>query len=156
MAFDPLEPSHRAALMRAARPRRLPLAPLAAPARRHLPLAGEARPTDRARRPVYAVWEITLACDLACRHCGSRAGRARPDELSTAECLDLVGQLAALGVREVTLIGGEAYLTQEGLAAELPSAQQRSCPRRDRIDTACSSAASQPCSDHFSGLLVEQ
>ena len=41
-------------------------------------------------RPIYAVWEITLRCDLACRHCGSRAGRARPDELDTAECLDLV------------------------------------------------------------------
>ena len=66
-------------------------------------------------RPIYAVWEITLACDLACRHCGSRAGRARPDELSTEECLDLVRQLAELGVREVTLIGGEAYLRADWL-----------------------------------------
>src|SRR6185436_18231538 len=33
-----------------------------------------------------------------------------PDELSTAECLDLVRQLAEMGVREVTVIGGEAYL----------------------------------------------
>jgi len=88
---------------------------MAAPARRHLPLAGEARPVDRAWRPVYAVWEVTLKCDLACRHCGSRAGRARPDELSTAEALDLVRQMAALGVREVTLIGGEAYLRDDWL-----------------------------------------
>jgi radical SAM protein with 4Fe4S-binding SPASM domain len=66
-------------------------------------------------RPIYAVWEITLACDLACRHCGSRAGRARPDELSSAECLDLVQQMAALGVREITLIGGEAYLRPDWL-----------------------------------------
>ena len=36
------------------------------------------------------VWEITLRCDLACTHCGSRAGKARPDEISTAEALDLV------------------------------------------------------------------
>jgi radical SAM protein with 4Fe4S-binding SPASM domain len=57
-----------------------------------------------------AVWELTLQCDLACRHCGSRAGKARPDELSTAECLDLIAQLADLGVKEVTVIGGEAYL----------------------------------------------
>jgi radical SAM protein with 4Fe4S-binding SPASM domain len=56
------------------------------------------------------VWEVTLRCDQACRHCGSRAGVERPDELTTAECLDLVQQLAALGVMEVTLIGGEAYL----------------------------------------------
>jgi radical SAM protein with 4Fe4S-binding SPASM domain len=59
------------------------------------------------------VWEITLACDLNCRHCGSRAGDARPDELTTAECLDLVEQLAEAGVREVTLIGGEAYLRED-------------------------------------------
>src|SRR6185295_7587239 len=54
-------------------------------------------------------------CDLACRHCGSRAGRTRPDELSTDECLDLVRQMAALGVLEVTVIGGEAYLRDDWL-----------------------------------------
>jgi len=96
------------------RPRHLPVAPLAAPARRQLPLASASTPRDRVR-PIYCVWEITLACDLTCRHCGSRAGRARPDELSTAECLDLVRQLAALDVKEVTLIGGEAYLRPDFL-----------------------------------------
>lgn len=63
--------------------------------------------------PIYCVWEITLECDLGCRHCGSRAGVARPDELDTEECLDVVDQLAELGVREVTLIGGEAYLRDD-------------------------------------------
>lgn len=64
-------------------------------------------------RPVHAVWEITLACDLRCRHCGSRAGRRRPEELTTEECLDVVRQLEDLGTREVTLIGGEAYLRKD-------------------------------------------
>src|SRR5262245_24506072 len=95
------------------RPRFLPIAPTANPARRNLPLIDEARAVDRRWQPVYAVWEITLACDLACRHCGSRAGRARADELSTVEALDLVAQMAALGVREVILIGGEAYLRED-------------------------------------------
>lgn len=94
------------------RPRALPIAPRARPARRHLPLAEATRPSD-AVRPVYAVWEITLRCDLACRHCGSRAGRARPDELTTAEALDVVRQMAELGIREVTVIGGEAYLRED-------------------------------------------
>lgn len=67
----------------------------------------------RACRPVYAVWEVTLKCDLACHHCGSRAGKARPNELTTAECIDIVKQLAALGCREVTIIGGEAYLRSD-------------------------------------------
>jgi MoaA/NifB/PqqE/SkfB family radical SAM enzyme len=41
---------------------------------------------------------VTLACDLACHHCASRAGRPRADELDTRESLDLVAQLAELGV----------------------------------------------------------
>ncbi len=63
--------------------------------------------------PRYAIWEITLACDQRCIHCGSRAGKARKDELSTQECLDVVHQLADLGVGEVTLVGGEAYLRND-------------------------------------------
>src|SRR6185503_16129871 len=65
--------------------------------------------------PVHAVWEITLACDLKCHHCGSRAGKRRADELTTDECLDLVRQLARMGTREITLIGGEAYLRRDWL-----------------------------------------
>lgn len=65
------------------------------------------------RRTIYAVWELTLRCDLGCGHCGSRAGKARPDELSTAEALDAARQMAELGVQEVTLIGGEAYLRED-------------------------------------------
>ena len=81
------------------RPRSLPIAPTALPsAKVRLPLADQVRPQD-AVRPIYAVWEITLACDLACRHCGSRAGRERPDELSTAECLDLVNWTAGEQLR---------------------------------------------------------
>src|SRR5215472_1964209 len=115
-AFDPLTPEGRARELASERPRRgLPIAPHAKPGARHLPLAGEVRDVDREVRPIYAVWEITLACDLACRHCGSRAGRARPDELTTAEALDLVAQMARLGVKEVTLIGGEAYLRPDWL-----------------------------------------
>jgi Y-X(10)_GDL-associated radical SAM protein len=65
--------------------------------------------------PVHVVWEITLACNLRCAHCGSRAGRPRPNELNTAEALDLIRQLADLGTREITLIGGEAYLRRDWL-----------------------------------------
>lgn len=93
--------------------RRLPLAPKSSPARRELHLADEVRALDAAARPILAVWEITLACDLACGHCGSRAGKARPDELTTAEAHDLIDQLADLGVVEVVLIGGESYLRDD-------------------------------------------
>ena len=60
--------------------------------------------------PAYVVWELTLACDQPCTHCGSRAGEARQTELSTEAALKVIGELAAAGAREVVLIGGEAYL----------------------------------------------
>jgi radical SAM protein with 4Fe4S-binding SPASM domain len=60
--------------------------------------------------PAYVVWELTLRCDQPCTHCGSRAGDARPSELSTAEALCVVSELAAMRAKEVVLIGGEAYL----------------------------------------------
>lgn len=60
--------------------------------------------------PAYVVWEITLRCDQPCAHCGSRAGGPRSNEVSTEEALRIVDQLAAMGTREVVLIGGEAYL----------------------------------------------
>ncbi len=95
----------------------LPIAPGAEPSNpnRRLPLADATRAVDERWRPIYTVWEITLRCDLACRHCGSRAGRARPDELTTEEALNLVDQMADLGVKEVTVIGGEAYLRDDWL-----------------------------------------
>jgi nif11-class peptide radical SAM maturase 3 len=67
------------------------------------------------RRISYAVWEITLKCNLACQHCGSRAGHTRAKELSTEEALNLVKQLADVGITEVTLIGGEAFLRPDWL-----------------------------------------
>ena len=60
--------------------------------------------------PRYVVWELTLRCDLACRHCGSRAGKPRSQELSIDEAKDVLAQLAAMGTHEITFIGGEAYL----------------------------------------------
>lgn len=93
------------------RRRKLPLA--AEPGKRHLPLAPDVRAVDRQAQARYAVWEITLRCDLACKHCGSRAGKARADELTTDEALGLVDQLAELGVNEITLIGGEVYLRED-------------------------------------------
>lgn len=112
---DPLGEAERAEILRAPRPHRdLPLLPRSAE-RRKLPLAPASRPVDKEYRPLYAVWEITLLCDLACRHCGSRSARARPDELTTEECLDIVDQLADMGTMEVVLIGGEVYLRPDWL-----------------------------------------
>lgn len=69
-------------------------------------------PSARAQAagPRWAIWELTLACDQKCVHCGPRAGRRRPDELTTEECMQVVRELREMGAAEVVLIGGEAYL----------------------------------------------
>ncbi len=59
------------------------------------------------------VWEITLACCFSCRHCGSSGGKARPDELTREECLDVADQLADLGCQRVSLIGGEVFIRSD-------------------------------------------
>lgn len=63
--------------------------------------------------PRQAVWELTLSCDMRCRHCGSRAGKSRGDELSTAEALKLAKELAAAGCKRLTLSGGEPLLRKD-------------------------------------------
>lgn len=60
-----------------------------------------------------AVWEITLACCFSCKYCGSAGGRARENELTTEECLDVVRQLAGLGCQRVSLIGGEVFMRED-------------------------------------------
>lgn len=61
-------------------------------------------------QPRHAVWELTMRCNHACAHCGSRAAEPREDELDTPALLEVADQLAAAGTTEVALIGGEAYL----------------------------------------------
>jgi len=72
-------------------------------------------------KPRNVVWELTLACNLRCGHCGSRAGQARDAEMTPDECLDVGRQLADLGAELVTLSGGEPTLRPDwdSLAASM-------------------------------------
>ena len=78
--------------------------------RQGTPLSADATP---AYRLDTCVWEITRACNFSCAHCGSSAGRARADELSESEALDVADQLAELGCRRVVLIGGEVFMRRD-------------------------------------------
>ncbi len=57
--------------------------------------------------PRRCFWELTRACDHACRHCRVSAGRALRDELGVDEALAVADQLVDLGVKLVVLTGGE-------------------------------------------------
>lgn len=65
---------------------------------------------DNEYTPETCVWELTLKCNMRCIHCGSIAGKARANELSVDECLDVADQLMDLGCRQATFIGGEVFL----------------------------------------------
>jgi len=66
--------------------------------------------TDFKFYPQIVVWEITFACNMRCLHCGTAAGKKRPDELTTDEALNLIDELAALGCESLILSGGEPFL----------------------------------------------
>lgn len=63
--------------------------------------------------PRVAVWEITFACNMRCLHCGTSAGKRRPEELNTVEALKLIDDLAGLGCASITLSGGEPLLRED-------------------------------------------
>jgi len=53
---------------------------------------------DVRSRPFIVLFELTRACDLACRHCRAEAKRERdPDELMTGEIVAVLDDLASLG-----------------------------------------------------------
>lgn len=55
-------------------------------------------------------WELTLRCNLRCRHCGSSAGLPRDNELNLDESLAICDQFPELLVQEVDFTGGEPLL----------------------------------------------
>jgi MoaA/NifB/PqqE/SkfB family radical SAM enzyme len=70
------------------------------------PAAGA--PPDFAVAPLTVAWEITRACPLRCRHCRADAQTRRDRrELTTAEGIDLIGQVATTGARVLVITGGD-------------------------------------------------
>jgi mycofactocin radical SAM maturase len=57
--------------------------------------------------PICLTWELTYACNLACRHCLSSSGRRDPAELSTAEATAVIEELERMQVFYVNIGGGE-------------------------------------------------
>jgi mycofactocin radical SAM maturase len=57
--------------------------------------------------PICLTWELTYACNLACRHCLSSSGRRDPRELTTAEATAVIDELERMQVFYVNIGGGE-------------------------------------------------
>lgn len=66
------------------------------------------------RAPLSALFELTGRCNLDCAHCYLDIAHP-PRELSTAQALDVVDQLADAGTLFLTLSGGELFLRPDAL-----------------------------------------
>jgi mycofactocin radical SAM maturase len=86
------------------------------------PGSGALRPasrglTEELRRgldaPICLTWELTYGCNLACIHCLSSSGRRDPAELTTAEAMAFIDELAAMQVFYVNVGGGEPTIRSD-------------------------------------------
>ncbi len=72
------------------------------------PVMKSIKDMDFSLTPFVVIWEVTQACDLACRHCRAGAVNMRdPGELSTREGFDLIDKVHSMGTQIMILSGGD-------------------------------------------------
>lgn len=72
--------------------------------------SGAKNPYLYPQAPFLVYWELTRACDLACRHCRAEADAYRdPEELNLAEAKEVLERIRAFGARSphLVLTGGD-------------------------------------------------
>jgi radical SAM protein with 4Fe4S-binding SPASM domain len=69
---------------------------------------------EAANVPLSALFEITGRCNLDCKHCYLDIAHP-PEEMTTAECKNVIDQLADAGTFFLTLTGGEMFLRKDAL-----------------------------------------
>jgi len=105
------------------------------------------------RTPETVVFELTYGCNLRCVHCSNPTHKALPNELTTAEILNLLDQSVDLGVLTVTFTGGElltrpdvfdifTHAALQGLLLEMISNATRVTPR---VPAACAPSVQNIC-----------
>ena len=69
---------------------------------------------DFDERPLVLIWELTQACELACKHCRADAQpRRHPDELTTAEGKALLDEARQFGEGQLVVLSGGDPLARE-------------------------------------------
>lgn len=64
-------------------------------------------------KALTGVWEITMGCNMRCKHCGSICETSLPGELTTEEALNLCDDLGKMDFRFITLSGGEPTIRKD-------------------------------------------
>ena len=62
---------------------------------------------------ITGVWELTMECNMRCKHCGSGCAEKQEGELNTDEALRLCDELKTLEIQSVSLSGGEPTLRRD-------------------------------------------
>lgn len=63
--------------------------------------------------PAYVQWVATHRCNYACEHCGTNAGQPLPNELTTQEITTVINDMGAMGVKYLSVTGGEPLLRRD-------------------------------------------
>lgn len=58
-------------------------------------------------------WSVTGKCNYHCRHCCISAPEAAMGEVTSEQCLDIIGQLSKCGIDTVRLTGGEPLVRKD-------------------------------------------
>lgn len=61
----------------------------------------------------FVTWAVTGGCNLKCRHCFLSAPGAKYGELSTDDCFKIIDDLAACGVTNIGITGGEPLFRKD-------------------------------------------
>ena len=69
--------------------------------------------SEKSLKPTFVQWIATTRCNFSCKHCGTDAGRAVDNELSTQEMLKVVDGLSELGCQCLSVTGGEPLLRED-------------------------------------------
>jgi len=64
-------------------------------------------------KPSLISWNLTKMCNLRCPHCYMEAGRKAGYELTTQECISLIGEMKSLGTEMLILTGGEPLMRKD-------------------------------------------
>lgn len=70
--------------------------------------------TNTVYLPQTCVWEVTMGCNMRCKHCGSSCENALEGELNTQEAFKFIDMCHEMGLMWVTISGGEP-LTRKDL-----------------------------------------
>ncbi|MFW9886490.1 MAG: radical SAM protein [Candidatus Thorarchaeota archaeon] len=63
--------------------------------------------------PTSIIWELTDRCNLSCRHCAVDANHQGNGELNLDECINLINDMASIGVERIVMTGGEPLIRSD-------------------------------------------